>query len=609
MDEFGANATGTYETPNFIRPQEGAQDRSAEGLLRAAGSGLEQGIELTSAFKGREFRGELDAAVNQEIGMKIASTQEAQPSDTQEFRDAIERAKQVYAQGGAGTRMRTNLLAEKLTREKAGANPLFANVYRQVAREVLSDYDATLQFWTAAEESAARQAQSEAATKASLEKSVYRMHARAGGRVPFPKTPESMTPQEASEYIMEASREAAGLAEEERQREQMRDDLQMRQAAAAEMTAANTGAAATIAMEEKLGERQEVNYIGTIRGNFDNSWSGTTVRELLLPVANGTIQTISPEFRQAALQKIAVVRNDFLQRINGTPYFSNAGRVERDRFIQHMESRFAEAEAIINGPFSELKAVADQAKFASDQMSVDAYNTAYPLMRLNKIYGPAAGIFLQDSLMRNTDAAIQGREKYSQALQDSFAKSSEQSIRQGGDLTGLSADDSSILRRSSIKMMSSMDPRIEPLISDPETWRINTMRALDGIELRGSTISGQEAGELLSGVMTRNFVQNYESVKVSRPSEADRIGNRYHDAARYVAPIALKTVLQKASGNLGINPENGYFVTDLPDMRIKTLVNQMNTLVDGLVATKEQDRTAPQDELEARLYFIEEFFR
>lgn len=609
MAEFGANATGTYETPNFIRPQEGVQDRSAEGLLRAAGSGLEQGIELISAFKGREFRGELDAAVNQEIGMKIASTQEAQPSDTQEFRDAIERAKQVYAQGGAGTRMRTSLLAEKLTREKAGANPLFANVYRQVAREVLSDYDATLQFWTAAEESAARQAQSEAATKTGLEKSVYRMHERAGGLVPFTKPPESMTQQEAEEYIVLASRVAEGRAQEERLREQMRDDLQRRQAAAAETTAANTGMAANIAMEEKLGGRQEVGYLGTIRGNFDNAWSTITNRELYLPIANGTLQTISPEFRQAALQRIAVVRNDFLQRVNGTPYFSNEGRAERDRFIQHMESRFAEAEAAISGPFSELKAVADQAKFMSDQMSIDAYNSAADLMRMNKIYGPAAGIFLQDSLMRNTDAAIQGREKYSQALQDSFAKSSEQSIRQGGDLTGLSADDSSILRRSSIKMMSSMDPRIEPLISDPETWRINTMRALDGIELRGSTISGQEAGELLSGVMTRNFVQNYESVKASRPSEADRIGNRYHDAARYVAPIALKTVLQKASGNLGINPENGYFVTDLPDMRIKTLVNQMNTLVDGLVATKEQDRTAPQDELEARLYFIEEFFR
>lgn len=609
MAEFGANATGTYETPNFIRPQEGVQDRSAEGFLRAAGSAVGQGVELASAFKGREFRGEIDAAVNQEIGKNILATQEAQPSDTQEFKDAVERAKQVYAQGGAGARMRTNLLAEKLTREKAGANPLFANVYRQVAKEVLSDYDATLQFWTAAEESAARQMQSEAASKASLEQSVYRMHERAGGLVPFTKLPESMTQQEAEEYIVLASRVAEGRAQEERLREQMRDDLQRRKAVAAEVTAANTGRAADIAFEEKLGGRQEVEYLSTVRNNFDNSWGTITNRELYLPIANGTVQTISPEFRQAALQRIAVLRNNFLQRVNSTSYFSNEGRAERDRFIQHMESRFAEAEAAISGPFSELKAIADQAQFMSNQMSIDAYSSSSDLMRMNKIHGAASGIFLQDALMRNSDAAIAGRDKYSQALNASFANSSEQSIRQGGDLTGISSSDSALLRRNSIRMMSSVDPRIEPLISDPETWRINTMRALDGIELRGSTISGQEAGELLSGVMTRNFVQNYESVKASRPSEADRIGNRYHDAARYVAPIALKTVLQKASNNIGINPENGYFVTDLPDMRIKTLVNQMNALVDGLVATKEQDRTAPQDDTEARLYFIEEFFK
>lgn len=609
MAEFGANATGTYETPNFIKPQEGVQDRSAEGLLRAAGSGLEQGIELTSAFKGREFRGELDAAVNQEIGMKIASTQEAQPSDTQEFRDAIERAKQVYAQGGAGTRMRTNLLAEKLTREKAGANPLFANVYRQVAREVLSDYDATLQFWTAAEESAAKQAQSEAAGKNDFVKSAYRMHERAGGFVPFTKPPENMTMQELQDYIVVAGKVARDVADEKRTRElleEQRDLLKTRaaaQGAAASMTAAN------IALEERNISNLERSHANTVQAGFDSEFDSKVVRGILDRITSGKLSTISPEFKAEILVEMSSMRSRVNQQLNSTGYTTEDGMRRADNVRSHMESRFTELEKLVNGPFSELQAYADLNKNVQDKIGVRAFDIAPELALARRIYGEqAVGMIVSDIVMGDNDLRKSVRGSLEQGTRELLSSATKLQDTKG-DLTRMPEEHSSILRRNAVKRAASANPQELALVSNPDTFGINFVAGTDAIEVRGPTLSGEEIRLLLNGLMTKNFVQQYEALKTSDPSQALRVADRYHQTARYVAPAAIKTILQKASDNFGINPENGYFVTDLPDQRVKTLVNQINALVDGLVATREQDRTAPQDELEARLYFIEEFFK
>lgn len=606
MAEFGANATGTYETPNFIRPQEGVQDRSAEGLLRAVGSGLEQGIELTSAFKGREFRGELDAAVNQEIGMKIASTQEAQPSDTQEFRDAIERAKQVYAQGGAGTRMRTSLLAEKLTREKAGANPLFANVYRQVAKEVLSDYDATLQFWTAAEESAARQAQSEAAGKNDLVKSVYRMHERAGGFVPFTKPPETMTMQELQDYIVVAGGVAGKVANEKRTRELLAEQRDLRRTIASEQGAAASMVAADIAAEERNISNLELSHVNAVQAGFDSEFDSRVVREILDMTTSGRLSTISPEFKASVLTQISSMRARINQQLNSGAYTTESGMRRADNVRSHMESRFTELEKLVNGPFSELQAYADLYKNAQDKIGLNAITVAPELATAKRVYGEqAVGMLVSDIVMGDSELQKSVRGALDEGTRELLSSATKKQETKG-DLARMPEQHSSILRRNAIKRAASANPQEIGLVSDIEQFGINFVAGTDAIEVRGPTLSGEEMRLLLNGLMTKNFVQQYESLKTSDPSQALRVADRYQDTARYIAPAALRT-LQEKVGEAETTPE-GYFVSDLPDMRVRTLVTQMNTLLDGLVATKNQDKRAPQDETQARLYFLEKYF-
>lgn len=612
--KFGADVTGAYEAQNFVRPQEGIQDGSAETLLKTAASATQQGYQLTAAFKAKEFRGELDSAVNQEIGKQMLATQEAQPSDTEEFKSAIERAKQVYAQGGAGAKTRTSLLAEKLTREKAGANPLFAKVYRQVAEEVLGDYDATLQFMTAAEEAAAKKAQSEAEIDKDLTSSVYRMHERAKGSLPFIKPPEMMTHQEKMEYIVAASKIAQNREDEERKRQAAMDGLRFRQVAAQEAGAASQIQAANIGLDEADAQRDEVSYLGIVRNNFFSEMGTAIQRELLGPIANGSLDTSTPQAKQIALGRIGKMRVEFTQRINAMPVTTPGGRAERDALFRDMETAFSQVQEFYTGPMSSQAAVADLSNKLNAQLGIDSHYLSSDLMLLNKTFGPSVmGIFAQDALLRDkgkTGGPVANmRARYDAAMNSVFSNDSRRSLEQGGSLTGISEENANVLRRSSIDILRSNNPSISSLNSDPEAWRINTMRGLDNIEIRGPTLSTDERSFLLEGLMTRNFVQNYNSLKNSNPSEAERIAYRYHEAARHVLPSAIGAIQKKAADNIYINPENGYFITDLPDQRVKTLVNQINSVLDGLVATKSQDLTAPTDDDEARLYFIEEFFR
>lgn len=609
--KFGADVTGAYEAQNFVRPQEGIQDGSAETLLKTAASATQQGYQLTAAFKAKEFRGELDSAVNQEIGKQMLATQEAQPSDTEEFKSAIERAKQVYAQGGAGAKTRTSLLAEKLTREKAGANPLFAKVYRQVAQEVLGDYDATLQFMTAAEEAAASQVKDEAAARKELINRVYTMHSRSKGLVPFKRVPEDMTDEELRQYIIESSIVNRGITDEEMRRQAWQDKNTAMQTAAAQQTAASSALTANIALRKQETEDDEVGYIDTVRRNTDSEISLIMSREVFIPLANGQIDTTTPEFRASVLQRENVLRMNFMERINAIPATTAAGRAARDSAISAFEERLKTSREIINGDLSELKSVSDRVKYLKDRMGVRVYEASPSIAAVNAAFPGAASIFAQDYLFSN------GKEKggtvdslrvqYGSLFSTILNDASVRSIRQGGDLTGIAEEPANLLRASSIAMAASNDPQLTRDISDTESWRVNTMRALDGIDIRGSALSGEELRLLINGVLTRDFVKNYETLKAEKPNDASRIADRYHEAVRYVAPAAYLTVQQKASGNFSTTPD-GYFVTDLPDQRVKTLVNQMNTLVDGLVATKTEDRLAPQDDAAARLYFIERFF-
>lgn len=606
MAEFGANATGTYETPNFIRPQEGVQDRSAEGFLRAAGSAVGQGVELASAFEGREFRGDIDAAVNQEIGKNILATQEAQPSDTQEFKDAVERAKQVYAQGGAGARMRTNLLAEKLTREKAGANPLFANVYRQVAKEVLSDYDATLQFWTAAEESAARQMQSEAADKNTFVKSVYRMHERAGGLVPFTKPPEMMTSQELQDYIVVAGRVAAAKADEARQREILLDGFNLRRTIAAEQGAASNIAGANIALEQRRLETLEVGDANSVQTSFDSEFDSSMIREILNRVANGELSTLSPEFKAEVLNRQSAMRSRVNQQLNTGGYTTDAGMRRADNVRSHMETRFGELEKLVNGPFSELQAYADLWENVQNRLGVEAIEIAPELALAQRVLGPQAlSNVLSDLTMGDNDLKRDVTTSVSAAMKNLVTSATRMQANKG-DLSRIPEQDAAQLRRNALKRAASADPREAALITNPEQFGINFIAGTDAIEVRGATLSGTEIGFLLNGLMTRSFTEQYEALKTTDPSQAMRVADRYHDAARYVAPAALNT-LQSKVGDTETTPE-GYFVSDLPDMRVRTLVTQMNSILDGLVLTKNQDKRAPKDDTQARLFFLEKFF-
>lgn len=608
---FSADATGSYEAQNFITPQQGIRDESGETFLKVGASAVQQGYQLTAAFKAKEFRGEVDAAINQEIGKQVLATQEAQPSDTQEFRDAIERAKQVQAQGGAGARLRTTILAEKLTREKAGASPLFANVYRQVAQEVLGDYDATLQFMAVAEESAASQMKGEADTRKQLIKSVYTMQSRSKGLVPFTKVPESMTDQELQEYITEASIVNRNLTVEEMQRQTWQDKQTVLQTTAAQQTAASSAVSANIALQKAETEEDEVGYIDTVRRNVDSEISQVMAREVFIPYANGQIDTTTPEFRASALQRENALRTIFRERLNAIPATTAAGRAARDSAEAAFEERLRTSREIINGDLSELKAVSDRVKYLKDKGAVKVYEAAPGLAGINATFPGAGGIFAQDFLFSSGKEAGGTvdtlRKQYGSLFSAMLNDASVKSIRQGGDLTGIAEEPANVLRASSVKMSASNDPQIMKDISDTEAWKVNTMRALDGMEIRGSALSGEERGLLLNGVLTRNFISNYEALKTESPNDASRIADRYHEAVKYVAPSAYLTAQQKASGNFGTTSD-GYFVTDLPDQRVKTLVNQMNTLVDGLVATKTEDRLAPKDDTAARLYFLERFF-
>lgn len=607
--KFGADVTGAYEAQNFVRPQEGIQDGSAETLLKTAASATQQGYQLTAAFKAKEFRGELDSAVNQEIGKQMLATQEAQPSDTEEFKSAIERAKQVYAQGGAGAKTRTSLLAEKLTREKAGANPLFAKVYRQVAQEVLGDYDATLQFMTAAEEAAARKAQSEAEGMKDLVSSVYRMHERAGGLVPFTKPPESMTSQELQEYIITAGKVAAARADEQRQREAMKDELSLRRTIASEQGAAAAVTSTNIALQEQTMARQETKHATSVQASFDSEFDSGFVREILNRVSNGELSTLSPEFRAQVQNRMASMRSRVNQQLNTAAYSTDKGRQVADGVRAHMESRFEELNKLVNGPFSELQTQADLLKYTQDSLGLEAIELAPEAALYARVAGPQAAAAVMFDVINGNSNIQQGAKTSLEGGLLRLLDSAKTKQDSKGDLARMPQEHSGILRKSAQDRLSSQNPRDQDLISNPTIWGTDFVAATDAIEVRGATLSGREIGDLLNGAMTNNFVQRYEAVKTEDPAQAMRIADRYHQTARYVAPAAIKTILQKASDNFGINPENGYFVTDLPDQRVKTLVNQINALVDGLVATREQDRTAPQDEVEARLYFIEEFFR
>jgi len=611
MAEFGANATGTYETPNFIRPQEGAQDRSAEGLLRAAGSGLEQGIELTSAFKGREFRGELDAAVNQEIGMKIASTQEAQPSDTQEFRDAIERAKQVYAQGGPGTRIRTSVLAEKLTREKAGASPLFANVYRQVAREVLSDYDATLQFWTAAEESAARQAQSESNARGELIKRFEKAQKDSGGLVAITKDPFTMTNEELSEGYLVRQRVIGMLTDEQRARQAREEERSIMSLKASIATANAAMTSADIAQQNQNLEKLEVEHMSTIPKLVDGVVGNALYYELLEPMANGRVtpqQMSSPEFRQNLGLRVAAVRSQILQKINSIPATTGRGQATADRARTYLEDRLKEVNELLTGDYSAIKAVSDTLKFGKDQMGLDALQTGGDLLRLRQVYGDTIlGYALQNFLMGQSPAAQSLSDQTGAALTTTLNRVTEGTFKNKGDLRSLSEPEAIIGRENSLKIFTNQNPELSKYMGDANFWGIQFVAATDAMDVRGPSLSPRELELFIKGPLTTNFVQNFESLRAADPAQATRVADRYHDTARHAAPAIMRT-LQTKIGDPDTTAE-GYFARNFPDMRVRTIVDQMNSMLDGLVATRAQDKRAPQkDETLARIYFLEEFF-
>jgi len=591
MAEFGADATGTYQTPNFVTAQGGVQDRSGETLLQTAGSAVQQGYGITAAFKGREFRGEIDAAVQTEIGKQFASKVEPQPADAQEFKDAIERAKQVSAQGGLGARTRTNLLAEKLTREKAGANPLFASVYRQVAQEVLGDYDATLQFMDMAEAAAADQAKAGMQTTQDLAKRTLTMMTDMGVNLPI--HPYQMTYDqllEAQQFLIDHK---GDVLETERIRQARKDQLTELQAQASIQASGASIAASNIALADSRSDKLDQTYRNQVAQEQFRNFDYALGAALLQPLMAG--QKPDETLLRDAL---FLQRQEFNRATNNYAWGANGGK-----YIDELTQRYNQREQavidFINGPLSESQSTARLLELAKNRLGMNAAETMQTVVALNTAAPGSGTALLQSALTFGgpTNAVVAKELNAFTGIGETIVHG----LKNNGDTSALSEQDRAVARETSLDLVSSKNPEVKAAM-DPNNFGKFLLMPLQDID-RGLMLQGREIWALVAGMQQNDFVGKFPQMDAPTQQE---LGIRLHAAADQIGAAYVQKLLntyKDDSEEAQINTETGDFI--LPD---KQLEQRLNSFMDALVVSRIGDRGAPKDEAQARFYFLKKYF-
>jgi hypothetical protein len=591
MAEFGADATGTYQTPNFVTAQGGVQDRSGETLLQTAGSAVQQGFGITAAFKGREFRGEIDAAVQTEIGKQFASKVEPQPADAQEFKDAIERAKQVSAQGGLGARTRTNMLAEKLTREKAGANPLFASVYRQVAQEVLGDYDATLQFMDMAEAAAANQAKASMQTIQDLANKTLTMMTDTG--ITLPIHPYQMTYDqllEAQQFLIDHK---GDVLESERIRQARKDQLTELQAQASIQASGASIAASNAALTDARGDKLDQDYRNQVSRqefrNFDYALGST----LIQPLAAG--QKIDEKTLREAL---FLQRQAFSKAINNYPWGANGGKYKSELMQQYDQKEKAVLD-LFTGPLSESQSTARLLQTAQNILGLKAADFMSTVVALNAAAPGTGSALVSAATSFDSDINKKVAEETTNFVR--IGNAITHGVTNNGDTSALSAQDRALARESSLDLVSSRNPEVKAAM-DPNNFGKFLLMPLQDID-RGLMLQGREIWALVAGMQQNDFVGKFPQMDAPTQQE---LGIRLHAAADQIGAAYVQKLLntyKDDSEEAQINTETGDFI--LPD---KQLEQRLNSFMDALVVSRIGDRGAPKDEAQARFYFLKKYF-
>jgi len=594
MAEFGSNATGTYNTQNFINPQEGASDRSGETLLRVAGSATEQGYGLAAAFKGREFRGEIDKAVQQEIGKQFASKVEAQPADTQEFKDAIERAKQVTAQGGVGARTRTNLLAEKLTREKAGANPMFASIYKQVAQEVLGGYDATLQFMDMAEAAASEAAKAEKTSREKLISSAYGMFKNTGA--PFDMPFEMMNDQQLMSYSLFASDHKRLTDEYNMTRQMMSDERSLRRTIASEQGAAAASLGANIAFEEKTRIGLERKGATIVTDKYTNGLNYLFISSLdSMRRGEVTPEQLQSQLNTAFATTTAQMGTDF------NNLAMSAGGTSAE-FNSQRQAAFAEVERIrksisdyFKGDLSEMQRNADALKSFEQNAQVNLYKTM-PEMAVLKNISPALLEGIGRSFALNGPLVAKLTGGVETALRDAANLYS-------GSITmeQLGEERQNAQRNVALSSLTDRNPT-SVVPSNTKVFGDTWLTATYGVD--NIVFSGEDRKRFMEALERTNFPTNFRAAEQESPGKAALIASGLHSKAEEIAQSYARKIQEKFGDSaVQLNPESGYFV--IPD---KPMEIRLNNFLDSLVASKVGDRRAPSDDTQARLYFLDKYF-
>jgi hypothetical protein len=582
---FGADATGTYDTKNFLTPQGGIEDHSTDTLLRVAGSATEQGYGITAAVKGRAFRGEIDTAVKSEIGKEIAGNLQAQPPDTQEFKDAIERAKQVTTQGGIGARMRANLLAEKLTREKAGANPMFASVYKQVAQEVLGNYDATLQFMDVAEASALEKAKTSVATAADMSKKTLEMAATA--KISLPVHPSQMTPEEnqqAQLYILSKIQQRQEVEDTRKARAEVLAETKAQasiQASAASITASS------VAVEAARGKEIERKYATKVADSEFSDIDYLIQSSVIGPLTKG-----QPVDQANWNNTVFLLRHKFEKAISDVSPELKAGM--RSDF----EARMKGATDLFTGSFSEGQVAARQLSDLTANLGIAATKAAPTLAAVKAAGGPGAAGALVESAMSFNSQTKKDITTEVTNVQD-VVKNLVNGSNNRGDVSNLSAEDRTNVRGLGLIFAGSQNPQTRDV--NPDFYGGTIASALYDIE-RGGLLEGREMKSIVDGLQTNNFTSKYPQMD---PSLQQTLATRLHAAAEQIGEAYAKKLKDKFldEGSAGVNPQNGYFI--LPD---KQLESRLNNFLDSLVISKSGDRSSPNNDIQARLYFLDKYF-
>jgi len=595
---FGADATGTYQTPNFVTAQEGVQERSTETLLQTAGSATQQGYGITAAFKGREFRGEIDAAVQTEIGKQFASNVEPQPADVQEFKDAIERAKQVSTQGGLGARMRTNLLAEKLTREKAGASPLFASVYRQVAQEVLGDYEATLQFMDMAEAAAVKQAKAAQTGRDKLISNAYGMFKNTGA--PFSVPFEQMTDEQLQRYSIYASKYRT-------EKEKFDRDLRIAADTRAEMSTQATimGANAQVAQanlalatsEQNRADSEMVYNISSLnfgaldqltKDQMDSMRRGATPEQVRVGINDAfraTRAKMNEQFNEYEKASGGVLGSDYATRKREA--FADVDRIEQS-YINYF-----------TGSLSELQTNADALKTLTTGVDLNIAKVAPNLFALKQLGGAnlVTNALTPMVYKKGFINLLEREAKTGMNAYETYLSDYTNLVTGNADMNSLSANRMAVQREGAGEMLRSKNPT-NPVSQDSGLWLKHWNNFSYGLD--DMNLTGADRKTVFDTVVDSNFVINFQKAQASNPGAANIVASRLHAKAEDVG-ASYKQLLDKRY-DYSVTPEGYFIVSD------KNMEQKLNSFLDALVVSRVGDRRAPNNEDQARLYFMQQYF-